>query len=118
MTIGHLEQMLASLEAYELYRWGQDLFERRDYISAAKVLRHLVDTHPDERDLGAARELLARSYFHSAQLERTVRTSREILAREPTNAYVVLLLTRALERSGRHDEAASARRVADSLRAS
>ena len=67
-----VEPMLERLDAYDSYRWAVDLFEDRDYYAAAKVLRHLVDTHPVESELRAARELLVRSYFHSAQTGRAM----------------------------------------------
>ncbi|WP_217702681.1 tetratricopeptide repeat protein [Nocardioides guangzhouensis] len=107
--------MLPSLDAYDAYRWAQDRFDHRDYYAAAKVLRRLVDEHPHEHELGDARELLARAYYHSAQLEPAVTTARELLAARPDHAYAALLLARSLERLSRHEEAASARRLADAL---
>ena len=107
--------MLHRLEAYDAWRWAVDLFEHRDYYAAATVLQHLVDTHPHEAELGEARELLARSYYHAALLGRAVEAARDLLDRDPSHAYAALLLTRALERSSRHDEAAAARRLADVL---
>ena len=86
------QPMLERLDAYDAWRWAVDLFDHRDYYAAATVLQHLVDTHPDDADLGEARELLVRSYYHAA-----------------------LLLSRALERSSRRDEAAAARRLSDVL---
>ena len=62
--------MMESLAPYELYRWSEELFEQRDYYGAAEVLEHLLERHPDERDLAQARELLVRSYYHSARLGR------------------------------------------------
>ena len=106
---------LPSRDAYDAYRWAEDLFEHRDYYAAAKVLRRLVDEHPHDGDLTSARELLARSYYHSAQLERAVETARELLAAQPDDAYAALLLARSLERLSRHDEATAARRLADAL---
>ena len=44
-----IEQTLRTLAPYDAFRWAEDLFEHRDYYSAATVLQHLVDTHPDER---------------------------------------------------------------------
>jgi TolA-binding protein len=102
-------------DAYDTYRWAQELFARRDYYGAAELLRRLVDEHPHEQDLGDARELLARSYFHSAQLERAVEEARELLAAHPDHAYAALLLARSLDRLSRHEEAAAARRLADAL---
>ena len=107
--------MLDRLDAYDAWRWAVDLFDHRDYYAAATVLQHLVDTHPHPAGLGEARELLARSYYHSAQLERAVAAARELLDRDPSHAYAALLLSRALQRSSRPDEAAAARRLADAL---
>lgn len=105
--------MLDRMSAYDAYRWAGELFERRDYYGAARVLQHLVDTHPHDGELGAARELLARSCFHSAQTERAAEVARELLDRDPSDGYAALLLTRSLERSSRRDEAAAVRRVSD-----
>jgi Flp pilus assembly protein TadD len=109
------QPMLERLDAYDAWRWAVDLFDHRDYYAAATVLQHLVDTHPDDADLGEARELLVRSYYHAALLGRAVETARDVLERDPADGYVALLLARALERSSRHDEAAAARRRATAL---
>lgn len=100
-----IQQTLRTLAPYDAFRWAEDLFEHRDYYTAAAVLQHLVDTHPDERDLGAARELLARSYFHSAQSGRAADVARDLLDRDPGNAYAALLLARSLQRTAGSDEA-------------
>lgn len=107
--------MLERLSAYDAYRWAVDLFEQRDYYAAAEVLQHLVDTHPHESELRAARELLVRSYYHSAQIGRAAETARQLLERDPANEYAALLLARSLERASRRDEADAARRLADAL---
>jgi len=111
----HVAPLLERLDAYDAWRWAADLFDHRDYYAAATVLQHLVDTHPHEAELGEARELLARSYYHAALLDRAVAAARDLLDRDPSHAYAALLLTRALERSSRRDEAAAARRVSDVL---
>jgi Flp pilus assembly protein TadD len=107
--------LLRSMDAHETYRWATDLFHHRDYYTAAEVLQHLVDTHEHDAELGAARELLARAYYHSAQLGRAVEAARDLLEREPAHGYAALLLVRSLERSSRDDEAAAARRYAGAL---
>jgi Flp pilus assembly protein TadD len=116
------EQALRTMAPYDAFRWAEDLFEHRDYYTAATVLQHLVDTHPDERDLMSARELLARSYFHSAQSGRAAEVARDLLDRDPGNAYAALLLARSLQRSAggdpaRRDEARAVRRLADAMSA-
>jgi hypothetical protein len=113
---------LSALAPYDAFRRAEALFEQRDYYTAAKVLQHLVDTHPDERDLGSARELLARSYYHSAQSRRAAEVARDLLERDPGNAYAALLLSRSLERSTGRDEtrraeAVAMRRLADAMTA-
>lgn len=107
--------MLGRMDAYDAWRWAVDLFEHRDYYAAADVLRHLLDTHPHDSDLGAARELLVRSYYHAALIDKAVEAARDLVARDPSDAYAALLLTRSLERASRRDEAAAARRVSDAL---
>ena len=107
--------MLERLDAHDAWRWAVDLFDHRDYYAAATVLEHLVDTHPHDAELGQARELLARSYFHAALLDRAVEAARDLLDRDPTDHYAAQLLARALQRSSRRDEAAAARRLADAL---
>lgn len=107
--------MLDRLSAYDAFRWAVDLFEERDYYAAAEVLQHLVDSHPHESELRAARELLVRSYYHSAQLARASDAARTLLQHDPANDYAALLLARSLERTSRHAEADAVRRLADAL---
>lgn len=85
-------------------RWelAQQLFEARDYTGAAKQLAAVVEQAPEH---GAARLLLARSYYHSAQLRRAEEVLREIVERDPVDDYAHLMLGRTLQRQGRHVEA-------------
>jgi predicted Zn-dependent protease len=84
---------------YELAKLS---FEHRDYIGAASRLVELVEVEPGNT---SARLLLARSYFHSAQLVKAEYALREVLDRDPTEAYAHLMLGRVLQRQSRHDEA-------------
>ena len=108
-----LTNTLDRLSSYDAYRWALELFDHRDFYTAAQVLQHLVDTHPEHAGLGEVRELLARAYYHSAQSGRAAEAARELLAAEPTNAYAALLLARSLER--RSEDASAARRLATAL---
>ena len=110
-----LTNTLARLSTYDAYRWARDLFDHRDYYTAARVLQHLVDSHPEDArsGLGEVRELLARAYYHSAQIVPATAAARELLDHEPTNAYAALLLARSLER--RSEDASAARRLATAL---
>ena len=102
-------------------RWtrAQTLFEERSYREAAVLLRELIDDAGDDGDvrheLTDARLLLARSLFHSAQLEGTITVATELLEHDPNEAYAHLLLGRALQRQGKRDEAVGHLRLAELL---
>lgn len=105
---------------YERFRWAEDLFAHRDYIAAARVLEKLLEDVADQPDrvghgMTGARELLARAYFHSAQLGRAEAAARALLHEDSTNAYAALLLARTLQRGSRHDEAERAFALAAAL---
>ncbi len=92
----------------ERYEHARGLFEHGEYQAAAEALRALVDESALEPPLHGTTELrllLARSYFHSAQLHRAERVTRAILADHPDEAYANLVLGRTLQRMGRHAEA-------------
>ncbi|HEX6354709.1 MAG TPA: tetratricopeptide repeat protein [Actinophytocola sp.] len=91
------------------YQMAEALFEFRDYAGAAKLLVEVVEEAPN---LVAPRLLLARAYYHSAQLGRAEEQLREIITRDPVEPYAHLMLGRTLERQGRHDEAAPLLRLA------
>ncbi|GAB3406363.1 tetratricopeptide repeat protein [Flindersiella endophytica] len=84
-------------------------FEAKDYIGAAKLLTTVVEEFPAQT---GPRLLLARAYYHSAQLRRAEEQLRELLARDPVEHYAHLLLGRTLERQNRPDEAAPWLRMA------
>ena len=92
----------------ERYERARGLFEHGEYQAAAEALRALVDESALEPPLHGTTELrllLARSYFHSAQLQRAEPVTRAILADHPDEAYANLVLGRTLQRMGRHAEA-------------
>jgi len=92
-------------------RWARAelFFEAKDYVGAAKLLAEVVAEVPDQV---GPRLLLARAYYHSAQLRRAEEQLREIIDRDPVEHYAHLMLGRTLERQGRHDEAAPWLRMA------
>jgi predicted Zn-dependent protease len=105
---------------YDRYRWAEDRFAHRDYLGAARTLEALLaeaSERPDDVGHGLAevRLLLARAYYHSAQLGRAETTLRALLADHPTDEYAALLLARTLERGSRHEEARAASRFAEAL---
>ncbi|MEV5005925.1 tetratricopeptide repeat protein [Streptomyces sp. NPDC093064] len=95
-------------------RWerAQMFFDARDYAAAARVLNGLVEEVPEQT---GPRLLLARAYYHSAQLRRAETELRVIVERDPVEHYARLMLGRTLQRQGRHDEAETHLRVASAL---
>lgn len=92
-------------------RWerAEALFAARDYAGAATLLAGVVEEAPDQT---GPRLLLARAYYHSAQLRRAEEQLRVIVDRDPVEHYAHLMLGRTLQRQGRHDEAAPWLRLA------
>ncbi|WP_053846180.1 tetratricopeptide repeat protein [Streptomyces sp. NRRL B-24085] len=85
-------------------RWERAglLFEARDYSGAAKLLAAVVEEAPEQT---GPRLLLARAYYHSAQLRRAEEQLRVIVERDPVEHYAHLMLGRTLQRLGRAEEA-------------
>ncbi|SDO30745.1 tetratricopeptide repeat protein [Lentzea jiangxiensis] len=100
---GHVETPAEKWERAQL------LFEARDYIGAARLLASVAGEVPFQTDLHL---LLARAYYHSAQLGKAEATLRVVVDRDPVEHYAHLLLGRTLERQGRSEEAAPWLRLA------
>ncbi|MFE0677317.1 tetratricopeptide repeat protein [Streptomyces sp. NPDC058867] len=98
-------------EETALERWERAglLFDAKDYIGAARLLADVVEEAPEQT---GPRLLLARAYYHSAQLRRAEEQLRLIIDRDPVEHYAHLMLGRTLERQGRRDEAAPWLRMA------
>ncbi|MEV4582205.1 tetratricopeptide repeat protein [Nonomuraea jabiensis] len=86
----------------EEYKRGRRFFDSQDYIGAARILAQVVGAAPDNL---AARLLLARAYYHSAQLGRAEAELRLVLERDPAEGYACLLLGRTLQRQNRPKDA-------------
>jgi hypothetical protein len=95
-------------------RWerAQMFFDAKDYTAAARVLGGLVEEVPEQT---GPRLLLARSYYHSAQLRRAEAELRTLVERDPVEHYARLMLGRTLQRLNRHEEAESHLRIASAL---
>lgn len=98
--------------AAERWERARMFFDARDYAGAARVLDGLVEEVPEQT---GPRLLLARAYYHSAQLHRAEAELRIIVERDPVEAYARLMLGRTLQRQGRHEEAATHLRIASAL---
>lgn len=101
------------------YNTAQALFEARDYRGAARLLVEVLDDAASDLDirhgLAEARLLLARAYFHSAQLNAAEREARRLVDDDPTDGYAALLLGQTLKRAGRGEESAGWLRRAEAL---
>ncbi|MCD0447625.1 tetratricopeptide repeat protein [Actinocorallia sp. API 0066] len=93
-------------------RWERAtaFFTAKDYRSAIELLTPLAEEFPGQV---ATRLLLARAYFHSAQLRRAEAELRAVLDLDPTEAYAHLMLGRTLQRQSRDAEAVPHLRMAD-----
>jgi hypothetical protein len=98
--------------AAERWERARMFFDARDYAGAARVLGGLVEEVPEQT---GPRLLLARAYYHSAQLRRAEAELRVLVERDPVERYARLLLGRTLERQGRDEEAAPHLRLASAL---
>lgn len=95
-------------------RWERAgmFFDARDFAGAARVLSGLVEEVPE---LVGPRLLLARSYYHSAQLRRAEAELRVLVELDPVEHYARLMLGRTLQRQGRAEEAEPHLRIASAL---
>ena len=75
----------------------------------------LLEVIEEVPQLVAPRLLLARTYYHSAQLRRAEEQLRAVIERDPVEFYAHLMLGRTLERQGRHEEAAPWLRAAAAM---
>jgi Flp pilus assembly protein TadD len=81
-------------------------------VQAARILEPVVEAEPANE---AALELLARSYFGSAQLAKAEESLTRLVELAPANGWARRALARTLERQSRADEAVSHHRLADAL---
>jgi predicted Zn-dependent protease len=79
---------------------------------AARILERVVAAEPANE---AALEMLARSYFGSAQLARSEETLTRLVELAPANGWARRALARTLERQSRGAEAVPHHRMADAL---
>ncbi|MFE5136353.1 tetratricopeptide repeat protein [Streptomyces fagopyri] len=98
--------------AAERWERARMFFDGRDYAGAARVLAGLVEEVPEQV---GPRLLLARAYYHSAQLRRAETELRTLVEIDPVEHYARLMLGRTLQRQGRQDEAESHLRIASAL---
>jgi len=86
----------------EEYQRAIVFFEAGDPLGAARILEPVLAAEPGN---AGVRLLLARAYFHSAQLSRAEEHLRVLIERDPTDHYALFVLGRTLERQSRSAEA-------------
>jgi predicted Zn-dependent protease len=101
------------MDLLEEYRRANVFFDSGDPSGAARLLEPIIAAEPDN---SAVRQLLARSYFQSAQLGRAEEQLRELIARDPSDHYAHHVLGRTLERLGRPSQALRHLRLAAAMR--
>lgn len=89
------------IDPAERYDQATFAFDAKDYARAALLLEPLVEQGPGQHEVQI---LLARSYYHSAQLRRAEAVLRVVVERWPDDAYAHLVLARTLQRAGRAQE--------------
>lgn len=94
------------------YRRATMCFETGDPSGAVRLLEPIVDAEPGN---AAVRQLLARAYFQSAQLNRAEEQLRELIDRDPSDHYAHHVLGRTLERLNRHTDALRHLRIAAAM---
>ncbi|WP_327033849.1 tetratricopeptide repeat protein [Micromonospora ureilytica] len=94
------------------YRRATMFFETGDPSGAARLLEPIIDAEPGN---AAVRQLLARAYFQSAQLNRAEEHLRELIERDPSDHYAHHVLGRTLERLNRHNDALRHLRIAAAM---
>ena len=105
--------MRAGMVELTEYERAQVYFEMNDYAQAARLLEPFAVEQPRSVSV---RLLLARAYYHSAQLRRAEAEFRAVTELDPVEDYAWFGLGRALERQSRHAEAAPCFRIAAAMR--
>jgi tetratricopeptide (TPR) repeat protein len=101
------------LDIAEAYDKGRVYFEFGDYAQAARLLAGVAEAEP--RNV-SVRLLLARAYFHSAQLRRAEAELTIVVDLDPVDDFARFVLGRALERQSRYAEALPHYRLAAAMR--
>ncbi|WP_226347167.1 tetratricopeptide repeat protein [Agilicoccus flavus] len=102
------------IEEFDRYTYATRLFDERRHAAAARELEGVVAA-ADGPGVGDAPLLLARAYYHSAQLARAEAAATALVDRDPTDGHAMLLLARTLQRQGRPERAEPWHRRAQAL---
>jgi predicted Zn-dependent protease len=101
------------VDLLEEYRRANFFFESGDPLGASRLLEPIVEAEPHNT---AVRQLLARAYFNSAQLNAAETQLRALIEHDPSDHYAHHVLGRTLERAGRFREALPHLRLAAAMK--
>jgi tetratricopeptide (TPR) repeat protein len=107
--------MRAGMAELTEYERAQVHFEMNDYAQAVRLLEPFAAEQPN---CVSVRLLLARAYYHSAQLHKAEAEFRAVTELDPVEDYAWFCLGRTLERQSRHAEAGTCFRMAAAMRPS
>jgi Flp pilus assembly protein TadD len=91
-----------SESVYDLFKKGSALLDAGDFAAAAIPLERARALEPDKSSI---REALGRAYFRSSRFEQAAQEFEAVVERHPVNDYAHFCLGRALEKTGRRNEA-------------
>jgi predicted Zn-dependent protease len=100
------------IDLHSEYLRADLLFAMGQPTEAARILEAVLAAEPENQ---GALELLARSYFRSAQLTRAEEALARLVELAPANGWARRALARTLERQSRAADAAVHHRLADAL---
>jgi predicted Zn-dependent protease len=100
------------IDLHSEYLRADLLFAMGQPTEAARILEAVLAAEPENQ---GALELLARSYFGSAQLTRAEEALTRLVELAPANGWARRALARTLERQSRAADAAVHHRLADAL---
>ncbi len=101
------------MDLLQEYRRATFFFESGDPLGASKLLEPIVEAEPHNT---AVRQLLARAYFNSAQLNGAETQLRALIDHDQSDHYAHHVLGRTLERAGRFREALPHLRLAAAMK--
>ncbi len=87
---------------YHLFRRGSALLESGDFHAAAVALEQARSFEPDK---ASVREALGRAYFRAGRYAAARVEFAAVVERSPVNDFAHFCLGRALENTGRREEA-------------
>ena len=87
---------------YDLYRRGSALLESGDYSAATIPLEKARSYEPDKTSI---REALGRAYFHAGNYVAAREEFAAVVERSPVNDFAHFCLGRALDKTGKREEA-------------